>query len=225
MQSNFSTVCKNARELIEVPSVPLAAIRRGADTQVTSRFGKRRRGFIAALITGASIAAVAAGAQVWSGSHIYFNRSGSMLVAFNRGADIKNPTTNELRSAARDADFPVVLPEGLPTGTTATTLMRGSSVLLLQYNLPGALRRSNHLLLIFLANPQTLSNSLQRAPSKFRLEFPLICGGNCWFASGGVHWTIGHEEVLIPRSLLTSSELAHIKSAMAAESRRTGTNR
>ncbi|MBC5798577.1 MAG: hypothetical protein GIX03_04670 [Candidatus Eremiobacteraeota bacterium] len=91
-----------------------------------------------------------------------------------------------------------------------------SSALLLQYDLPGAWRRSNHILDILLTNPQTLAVS----PEHVRPNYALQMGGTA--AHGGVHWTIGHEEVFALQSTLTPAELARLKSAMIARSRQPG---
>lgn len=214
MRSDFSNLCKDARERICVPAVPLTAIRHGAGKQPVPRFGKRRKGLIAAFVAGVSIVAVAAGAEVWGGTHISFNRSGAMEIAFNRGGSppIQNPTREDVRLATRRADFPVVLPAGLPEGTLGpVTLMSGPGVLLLQYNLPGAWRRSNHILPIILTNRQALESKFESARARYKLLIPRA-------RIGGVHWAIGQEEVFVLPSSLTPIELAHIKSAMIAQS-------
>ncbi|MDQ2681558.1 MAG: hypothetical protein M3Y21_11165 [Candidatus Eremiobacteraeota bacterium] len=213
MQSNFSATCKNARELITVPTAPLNVIRSAAACRPIPQSGKHRKGLIAALLTGASIVAVAAGAQVMSFSHISFNRSGEMEIRFSPGngtPPIKNPTRSDLDSAARQANFPVVFPTGLPGNAPPTILMSGPDVLLLQYNLPGASRRSDHLLTLLLANPRTLTAATQDARAKYKLLMPS--------ARGGTRWLVGHEEVILMRSTLTPTELAHLKSAMYAKS-------
>jgi len=214
MPFNFSVSCKNARELITVPTIPLAAIRNAAESGPFSRSSAPRKGPIAALMAGACVAAVAAAAEVWSGTHVSFNPSGPMQLSTHRLSFTKNPTIGDLRSAARHADFPVILPSGLPEGTTLGLLARaGSSALLFQYNLPGAWRRSNHVLSIVIANPQTLSV----APRTVRGDYTLELGGTA--ARGGVRWIIGREEVMVLQSTLTTAELTHIKSTMIAQSR------
>ncbi len=233
MRSDFDDRCRGARELMPVPAIPLAAIRNAAAAEFRPHellgYGKRRKGLITALLAGVSVAAVAAGAGVLSGTHVFFNLSGPTQLSTDRLDRTKDPTAEDLRSAARHADFPVVLPAGLPAGTTPTELLTaGPSALLLQYNLPGAWRRSNHILDIVLANPETLGSSPKRARGTYSLEICGICskvnpqalrvGGVA--AHEGLQWLIGHEGVIVLRSTLTPAELAHVKNAMIAQSER-----
>ncbi|MDQ6780325.1 MAG: hypothetical protein M3Z37_04115 [Candidatus Eremiobacteraeota bacterium] len=107
-----------------------------------------------------------------------------------------------------------MLPAGLPKGSTLLSLARaGSSAILLQYNLPGAWRRDNHVLALVLANPQSFAATSKSMPGDYLLD---LSGGT---THRGVHWTIGHEDVILAGSTLTPAELAHIKSAMLAQVR------
>ncbi len=214
---DFVDLCRGARERMSVPAIPLAAIRNAAECRPVPEYRKRPKGLITALLTGASIAAVAAGAEVLSVAHVLFNPSGTVQLSSDRLEHTENPTAEDLRSAARHAAFPVVLPAGLPAGTTPVMLLRaGSSALLVQYDLPGAWRRSNHVLDILLTSPQTLAAS----PENVRRNYELQLGGTA--AHGGVHWTIGHEDVIVLQSTLTPAELAHLKSAMMTRARHPG---
>jgi hypothetical protein len=54
----------------------------------------------------------------------------------------KDPPTEDLRTIAHDATFPVQYPGGLPPGTTLEEIGYSPSIMLFDYNLPGAWRRS-----------------------------------------------------------------------------------
>jgi len=65
MQSDFELSCKTAREAIAVPTISWVAIRRGVQNRPSERAGRRRRGVIAAIVAGLSIAAAAAAAELF----------------------------------------------------------------------------------------------------------------------------------------------------------------
>ncbi len=161
----------------------------------------------------ASATLVAAGAAVWNGTHVSYDRSGGFEVRAEKMTSLKDPTFGNLRSFANHADFPVVLPAGLPAGTTiASVHMFGSSALLLQYNLPGAWRRSDHVLSLILANPNSIGGSPKIPPKSYNLRLGRK-------GSGAVQWAIGREVVILTLSTATPAELAHIKRAMIAQAR------
>jgi len=160
MQSDLVMVCRRARALIDVPAMPLPAIRNGAESRSATNSGKRRNPIIASLLAGFSIVAVATGAEVLNGTHLWMSESGNLNMVAPEIHFKKNPTPADLGSAARQADFSVTLPAGLPQNVPPGMLMRaGSSALLLQYNLPGGWRRANHIQMVILAKPGSLSQS------------------------------------------------------------------
>jgi hypothetical protein len=222
MRSDLGSICQDARARIAVPPLPLAAIRAGAECRPLPQRGRRRKGLIAAVLAGVSVAAVAAAAEVLSGTHVSVVRSRAVLVSSDRLTLTKDPSAEELRAAARQAGFPVVLPAGLPAGTKLHTLaLTGSSAVLLQYDLPGAWRRSNHVLTMVLADPKTLAadpNALATAPQHGRRGYVLELGGAP--GRGAVRWIVGGEAVVVSPGALTPAELARIKRAMLARAGR-----
>lgn len=216
MQCNFEAACKNAREFIAVPATPLAVIRNAAVSRDAEKPQARRKELPALLLAGASVVAIAAGAAVWGGTHVSFGQNGTMQLTTTKESDNHNPTVADLRSAAQAADFPVVLPAGLPAGTTPMEMVTaGKSAIWLRYNLPGAWRASNHLLAFLLMNPRLLSATaphVQPNHSDITLFFGL--------ARGHEHsWRIGGEQVVVFARSVTPAELARIKSAMIASAR------
>jgi hypothetical protein len=80
------------------------------------------------------------------------------------------------------------------------------------YNLPGAWRRSNHLLFVILANPKSVtSQGAPPAHGKYALQFGQSKG------LGAERWMVGQEEVIVLKSTITAAELAHFKAAMKAQ--------
>jgi hypothetical protein len=217
MQSNFELSCKTAREAIAVPAVPMDSIRQGAQHRPSERAGRRRRGALAATVAGLSIVAVAAAAEMLGHVQISLDPSGAARIAFDGAGGhwlpVRNPTEQDINRAARAMNFPVILPTGLPQGTTAMQLMAlGPGAMQITYNLPGASRRSNHLLFVILANPKSVAPDNAAAPKgKYTMEFGQTKG------VGAVRWMVGQEEVIVLKSTITTSELAHFKAVMTAQ--------
>jgi hypothetical protein len=162
MQSNFELSCKRARADLMVPVIPIDAIRRAACDRPAQRAGRRRRGVLAAAIAGLSVVAAAAAAEMFGHVQVSLDPSGVAHLSFDgnggRLTQVRNPNERDMQKAARALNFPVTLPKGLPEGTTAAQLMVfGPGAMEIAYNLPGAQRRSNHLLFVILANPPALS--------------------------------------------------------------------
>lgn len=214
MPSDFATLCSQARERLEFSQVPLDSIRRSAQ-ELAASTRARRRPVLIALLAALPIAAAAAG--LWHGTRLSFIdsgiNSGAMQFQFNRGESKAHPTLSQIQAVARNVDFPVVLPAGLPQGTFPVWVMRaGQSAIVLQYNLPGYWRRDDHLLLIILANPQAVGASRMHQ----RTKYELIMGNR----RGGTHFMAGKEEVFVMRSSLRPQELEDLKDAMIAAGRR-----
>lgn len=209
MPSEFQSMCENALAGISVPEIPLTAIRSAA--KQASVPSKRRKQIVAIGLSGVFIAGTAAAAELWDrGAHLSFGPLGRVQMSTtDQFHVVKTPTPKDLRAIARGATFPVQYPSGLPAGTTLGEVGYGPSIMLLDYNLPGAWRRSNHLLRIWLVDPRTLA-----APRSAH-AFTFKMGGLA--STGSVRWNVGRELVIVMRSLATPSEIATIKRAMLTE--------
>jgi hypothetical protein len=219
MQSSFQRSCKTAREGIAVPAVPLDAIRVATQSRPSESAGRRRRGVLAAVIASCSVVAVAAAAEMFGHVQISLQPSGTVRVAFD-GTDgnwrpVRNPTEQDLQKAVRAMNFAAILPTGLPKGTDASALMvLGPGAMQITYNLPGARRRSNHLLFVILANPKSVAPESAKPPKdSYTMEYGQKAG------LGAVRWMVGQEEVIVLKSTITPAELAHFKAAMTAQAR------
>ena len=217
MQSDFELSCKAARAAIAVPAVPLDAIRYGAQYRSNTRSVVRRRTVVAAVIASLSVVAAAAAADVFGHVQISLAPSGTAHIYFDgvgdRWAPVRNPKEQDLQKAARAMNFPVILPKGLPKGADPEGLVvLGPGAMQIAYNLPGAWRRSNHLLFVILANPKSVApDSAQPPHTHYSLQFGQTTG------LGAVHWMVGQEEVIVLKSTITASELAHFKAVMTAQ--------
>lgn len=208
MQSKFHSMCESARASVAVPQIPLAAIRDAA--QRRSSPNKRPGRIAAGVLAGAVVLGAAAAAELWKGTNVSFGPSGAMHVSTTEEFRVENnPTPDDLQNIARRATFPVQLPAGLPAGTTVGQIGFGPSILYLNYNLPGAWRRSNHLLPIVLVDPRTLTSP--RSSHAFAMR---------WRAKGSVQWHIGRELVIVMRSTATPAELENIKRTMLTQALR-----
>ena len=216
MQSDFQLACKAARNAIVVPGVPLVAMRDGAQHRPAGRAGRRRRGVIAAVVATFSFVAAAAAAELFGHVQISLNPSGAVQVYFDGAGDfqgpIRNPKERDIQTAVRKMNFPVVLPHGLPPGTdTEGLVVLGPGAMQIVYNLPGAWRRSDHLLFIILANPKSIVPDGAKPPvSKYSLGY----GTRSRIVA---HWMAGQEEVIVHSDTITSAELARMKAAMTSQ--------
>jgi hypothetical protein len=217
MQSRFELSCKNARDGIAVPAIPLDAIRREVRQRPNQRTGLRRRSVVAAGVASLALVAVAAAAEMFGHVQISLNPSGTVHLSFDglggRWQPVRNPQRADIEKAAREMNFPVILPTGLPKGTDAEGLaVLGPGAMQIAYNLPGAWRRSNHLLFVILANPNSVAPQGAKPPaSKYTMQLGQTTG------LGAVRWMVGQEEVIVLKSTITPSELAHFKAAMTAQ--------
>jgi hypothetical protein len=197
--------------------MPLEAIRQGVEYRPSNSGGRRRRGVLAATVAGLSVVAVAAAAEMFGHVQISLNPSGAANLYFDgqggRLAGGQHPKDQDLQKAARAMNFPVTLPTGLPEGTTtAQFVVLGPGAMQIAYNLPGASRRSNHLLFVILANPKSVAPDGATPPkSKFRMELGQTTG------VGAERWMVGQEEVIVLKSTITAAELAHFKAVMTAQ--------
>jgi hypothetical protein len=213
MRSKFHVICANAREGIAVPEVPLVAIQNAAADRPAPAESKRRKRILYALLVGASVTGAGAVAQLWNGTDVTFGPSGALQMSTVEEFRLKkDPSSQDLRAVVSRATFPVQLPVGLPPGTTLAEVAYGPSFILLDYNLPGAWRRSNHLLRIALVDPRAFSTTTGAH------AFIMRMGGLA--ATGSVRWYVGREVVIVMRSKATPVEIKRIKAAMTEAARR-----
>ncbi|MGB6985565.1 MAG: hypothetical protein WBD74_06245 [Candidatus Aquilonibacter sp.] len=209
MQFDLAPLCRDALARIDVPALPLTAIRRAATSP-----RPRKPPWLATLVASISIVAVAAGATVL-GTHIALDHADNLveISTGNLKTQFANPTAADVAAAVRGANFPVTLPTGLPNGAKLKTLLSSGDAIMLRYDLPGAWRASHHVAWIVLANPSTIGSSGSSGTAgSVRLAF--ISQGK------PIHWRVGGEEVIIAmHNAMTPAELALMKQAMLQVSR------
>lgn len=202
MPSDFSTACKTARAAIAVPALPLLEIRSAAALAARPQ---KRNWLLASLFAAVPVVAIAAAAVIAT-THIQFTKGGGIVL---QGSPVSkwHATQADAELAAR-ADA-VMLPAGLPAGSQITAVMNwGSDTLALSYNLPGAWRRSNHVLWVIVTRaqdtttPHAGSASVIYATSKGRRS---------------IGWIAGNERIYLDAPVtLTREELSAMKAAMGA---------
>jgi hypothetical protein len=210
MQSDLTLLCREARAGIEVPAAPLDAIRNAASKRISPI---RRRMIIAVFVSALSLGAVAA-AAVWHATHVYVGSAGTLDVyAHAMTIKLNHATHADAVSAARQVDFPVVLPTGLPAGTQLRSVGRADrSAIMIGYDLPGVWRSSHHLLDVVLADPAIVGSAIMD-PYKQRLIVMRYKQ-----PQRTVRWRVGGEEVIVDWNNLTPAELARMKQAMLTAS-------
>lgn len=219
MQSDLLALCRDARTRIDVPAVPLDAIRSAAQPDRIIPGRPRWKIWTLSLLSVASIAAAAA-AATWYGTHVTLTSGAVTLSADRITAKFRNASSKDVSAAVRSANFPVILPAGLPNGTRMTSVFTaGPSAVMLGYSLPGAWRASRHLVYILLANPAIVSNSSSSTnpAGKITLRVPAL---DLPSSRPPIRWRVGGEEVIVGNNTLTPSELARVKNAMLASARR-----
>jgi len=219
MPSDLQRSCADARALIAVPTVPIVAIRSGAQRPASAPSGGRRKWLFAALLAGAPIVAVAAAAGIWNAAHVSFGSGPHGEMRFTSKDPLTGkqfPTAADLRSAARQAAFPAVLATGLPAGTKPTQMVYGPNIILVSYRLPGKWRGGIRQQTVIVTDPRSAGGSPAKPGAHSALS--LCCGG-----ASRVKWLVGGELVILPASdRMTSAELAHLKAAMVAQASRLG---
>jgi hypothetical protein len=203
MHSDLFAACKVARTSIDVPGVPLNAIKRAAEEPAAA---PRARLSAVVLAIALPLAAAAAGAAVWQGAQITMMRNGGIVIKSGAMHSVFNPTPSDLQSAAHDANFAVTLPSGLPEGTKPIRLQTSPGLIALAYDLPGAWRASHHLLHVLLLNVKmTRLAKSDGGVAPVKLELRQI--------NARVYQT-GDEAVVVGWDSLTPEELARIVTAM-----------
>ena len=215
MQSNFSSLCAQARREIAVPAVPFDAVHRALERPVRARSFRTRLG---AAVTASvfSAVAIAAAAEVYARTHIFLNSHTGVapVIAVDpgtRGTFNPHATDADLRAAAKQLDFRVVLPAGLPDGTTPFQLVViGKSAMQITYDLPGAWRRSDHLLVMLLTSDRDVVNLKgARVPAYARRGLTMQQHlRNIQF------WRVGNEVVVAMADNITTQEMTRIRRAM-----------
>lgn len=137
MSSDFSAQGRSARAAIDVPDVPLGAIRARARSAGTH---ERTRIFAASalLIVALGVGSVA-GAKLYSTVRVWLG-GGKAALTVSSFDGVREPTSAEFRKAIAHATFPVVLPAGLPPGTQVrevfSTPAGHPSALVISYETP-----------------------------------------------------------------------------------------
>jgi hypothetical protein len=203
MHSDLLERGRALRDLIEAPAFPLAAIRAAAARPAAR--APRRRTFVAVVLAGFSIAAIAAAAEVVQRAHLVFVPSGGMIVSSATKLSSREIHTDaDIREAAKHLDFQAVLPAGLPDGAQPIKLdMAGTSLLTITYALPVSQDGSRHKVWIFLANPLVTSPSgVPLARYHARNGYPSEV------------WRVGQEQVIVVSDGMAKPGFAAIKDAM-----------
>ena len=198
----------------------MGAIRLAAHTRAEQP-PKRRTPFLALLLAGATIAGAAAATVLWKDTHVAMNARGSVAVTIPDAKHAKTPSASDVKAIAAQASFPVVLPAGLPAGTTLKWIYYNPSTIVFQYDLPGAWRRSDHLMWIVLSDLQAANASHDARPSDDR--WTVLFGAEKHRPLVRVQpqrWIAGGEVVILPPSTITPQELTTIQRAMQARSQR-----
>lgn len=218
MQSEFEAACASARNEISVPQFSLAAIRARNEQVTPSRRG--RRSTFAAIGLGLSMAAIAAAAVI---DHAQFSitKSGGLVVSAPAIKIISRASNADVASIAAKLNFNVTLPQALPQGTNLNNVIDFSpDGIALNYDVPGAWRRSHHYMNVIIVNPSALKST---SPAKQRMSMMLALGHRptVKFKNRTASiWHIGQEDVIIQTSVLTKAEAAKIKAAMQKEAAR-----
>ena len=221
MQSNFSRLCAEARRGVVVPDVPFDAVHSGLARREAGRsFGRRIQAAAAATVF--SAVAIAAAAEIYARNHVFLNSSSGIapVIAVDPGTTgtvNQHATDADLRAAARRLDFPVVLPVGLPIGTRPFQLVViGESAMQVTYDLPGAWRRSDHLLFVLLTNRRDVVNMKgANVPAYARRGLPMQ-----QHLRNIQVWQVGNEVVVAMANNMTMPEMADMRRAMLAQSGR-----
>ncbi|HEY1681748.1 MAG TPA: hypothetical protein VGF98_08950 [Candidatus Tumulicola sp.] len=201
MHSDLLVMSRDARDRIEAPPFPLAAIR--AATGGPVRRPSRRRSIIAIFVTGFSIAAIAAAAEVTHQAHLTFLPSGGMVVSAGTAKFSSREIHSEadIQDATKQLDFQAIIPTGLPNGATPVKIdMAGTGLLVITYALADPHDGKGHKLWIFLANPATISQS---AVAHYRSRHGYATE----------QWRLGTEQVIVVSDGLTKSEFGAIRNA------------
>lgn len=222
MQSDFRSMFQAAQATICVPPLPLPQIRERALARAVPHRRLKAKAVIATIAAGLSIFAVALAADRWGETHLSASPTGGLQVDTN-GCDgckpMLRPNATAIRAAVKQAAFPVTLPAGLPGDVSPTMVWNiGTGALLLAYDLPGAARRSDHLMEIVLTAPRTSA----RSDADRRLKYHLVLldrGRRAVARSQRARWRVGGEDVLVLADTVTTAELARMKAAMLAEVR------
>ena len=209
MQSDLADLCHVARARIAVPAPPVEAIQRAA-VPAKRRWPAR---LAALMLLGSSVAAAAVGAHVLSVTRVFFPFSGGLSMQFDDRPVRFAPTNANLQAAITQADFRVILPAGLPPGSTLNDLGRiGRSIVIVGYRMPVAGRVRNDVILWLLNAAREGPIGKGARTSTYRL---VKIGRNS-------HWRVGGEDVVVAaRGRLSSAQVKRIEDAMRAAAGRT----
>ena len=204
MRSDLADLCHAARARIAVPTPRLEAIERGA--LPAARHWRAR--LAALMLLGSSLAAAAVGAHVLSVTRLFFPFSGGLSMQFDDRPVRLAPTNANLQAAIAQADFRVILPTGLPPGSTLNDLGRiGRSIVIVGYRMPVAGRVRNDVML-------WLVNAAREGPigkgARASTHLLVKIGRNS-------HWRVSGEDVIVAaRGGLSSAQVKRVEDAMRA---------
>jgi hypothetical protein len=187
MPYDLAAACKSARAHIDVPAVPLDAIRAHGVVASTPP----RRWHAAVLAIGIPLFAAAASAALWQDAHILRLPHGGLFIASQGSVVTISPTGDQVQRAIDAAGFAVTRPAGLPDGTKLIKIMTAPALIVFTYDLPGAWRGRNHFLNVLVVNAKAKAIEGNRRA-----------------------YHTGDEAVFIQRESLTPGELARVVAAM-----------
>jgi hypothetical protein len=195
MPSEFSAAGKSAIDAIPVPAFSFDAVRRRADA--ARSLWKQRLAALGLLLAVGALGAAAAGNRLYRGVTMYLTGNGTSASASSL-TYVRNPMAPDLRRNVERAPFHVVLPVGLPAGTTIPRLL-------------------------FAPGDRPTSITLEYVgPNGFHTGFSLFSAAALEAKGGGIHvnyaddyhWRIGDEIVLAPKRSMPPEMAARIERAM-----------
>lgn len=204
MLSDFSTIAKRARTQIPVPTLDINVIRvRAAASNARERLRRLVAGAAIALSVAGAAAALASTAGGW---HVWLfgNKVKAQIQSL---ATVREPMAADVRAIMQRADFPVVLPDGLPPGLRvrgiAYSPIERPTMMTVQYGSA--------------SDPWAMGVSLIDTRA-IAADEKLLPGGPAHaLMTRGYHFRIGGETVLVQGRHVSSAQVAHIRAAMQRE--------
>jgi hypothetical protein len=199
MLSEFGFAGKAARNAIAVPALSIESIRRRARA---GSMRERVRGLAAVVtIAIALLGAGVVGAKIYGGIEIWL-KGDEGSVAVHSLVMVRNPRPDELRQIAASATFPVVFPVGVPAGSRILRVMYSPadhpSSINVDYGFDPSFRAG-----FLIIDPSLVHNAEQPGATR----------------SGPVyHWRVGRQIVIVPKRVISQSDVARVQVAMAASS-------
>ena len=224
MQSDFALACKEAKNRIAVPRVPIETIRSVARKPVV-QWRRRVMAAAAAIVIVALFGVgVAFGGKLLRELRVWFpsGQTGRMEISADNITMSYRVTASVLRRAVGGTPFHVVLPSGLPRGTrlhfVITLSGANGRALAFAYSYPISSRHAGFAN-FFLANR---SLRLSENAPLFRLMSHLTPRLILRTPPSGkiVHWFAGDETVILSGTL-SGRQAEHVKASMASTAPKT----